>query len=96
MNIQQALSYIDGTRWFGSRPGLERTEELLDKLGRPQDGLIIGIHFLGLVRRRRQGDAAVADDRGRDPLMQHCVPILGPVQGHDVTMPMDIDKARRQ
>ena len=46
MNIQQALSYIDGTRWFGSRPGLERTEELLDKLGRPQDGLKF-VHIAG-------------------------------------------------
>ena len=46
MNIQQALSYIDGTLWFGSRPGLERTEELLDKLGRPQDGLKF-VHIAG-------------------------------------------------
>ena len=46
MNIQQALSYIDGTLWFGSRPGLERTEELLDNLGRPQDGLKF-VHIAG-------------------------------------------------
>ena len=46
MNIQQALSYIDGTLWFGSRPGLERTEALLDKLGRPQDGLKF-VHIAG-------------------------------------------------
>ena len=46
MNIQQALSYIDGTLWFGSRPGLERTEELLNKLGRPQDGLKF-VHIAG-------------------------------------------------
>ena len=39
MNITEALQYIDGTQWFGSKPGLERTEALLDKLGRPQDRL---------------------------------------------------------
>ena len=46
MNIQEALQYIDGTLWFGSRPGLSRTEELLDKLGRPQDGLKY-VHIAG-------------------------------------------------
>ena len=46
MNVQEALSYIDGTLWFGSRPGLSRTEELLDKLGRPQDGLKF-VHIAG-------------------------------------------------
>lgn len=46
MDIQEALAYIDGTLWFGSRPGLSRTEELLDKLGRPQDRLKY-IHIAG-------------------------------------------------
>ena len=46
MNIQEALAYIDGTLWFGSRPGLSRTEELLDKLGRPQDRLKF-VHIAG-------------------------------------------------
>ena len=46
MNIQEALAYIDGTLWFGSRPGLSRTEELLDKLGRPQDRLKC-VHIAG-------------------------------------------------
>ena len=46
MNITEALQYIDGTQWFGSKPGLERTEALLDKLGRPQDRLKY-IHIAG-------------------------------------------------
>lgn len=46
MNITEALQYIDGTQWFGSKPGLERTEALLDKLGRPQDRLKF-IHIAG-------------------------------------------------
>ena len=46
MNIQEALTYIDGTQWFGSKPGLSRTEELLDKLGRPQDRLKY-VHIAG-------------------------------------------------
>lgn len=46
MNIQEALAYIDGTLWFGSRPGLSRVEELLDKLGRPQDRLKF-VHIAG-------------------------------------------------
>lgn len=46
MNIQEALAYIDGTQWFGSKPGLSRTEALLDKLGRPQDRLKF-IHIAG-------------------------------------------------
>jgi dihydrofolate synthase/folylpolyglutamate synthase len=46
MDIQEALAYIDGTQWFGSKPGLSRTEALLDKLGRPQDGLKF-VHIAG-------------------------------------------------
>ena len=46
MNITEALQYIDGTQWFGSKPGLERTEALLDKLGRPQDRLKY-VHIAG-------------------------------------------------
>ncbi|MBQ3423683.1 MAG: bifunctional folylpolyglutamate synthase/dihydrofolate synthase, partial [Clostridia bacterium] len=46
MDIQEALAYIDGTQWFGSKPGLSRTEALLEKLGRPQDGLKF-VHIAG-------------------------------------------------
>ena len=46
MTIQQALSYIDGVRWYGSRPGLERITELLRLLGDPQKRLKC-IHIAG-------------------------------------------------
>jgi len=39
MDYKQALEYIDGMQWFGSKPGLERIGELLEKLGNPQDKL---------------------------------------------------------
>lgn len=46
MDYKEALEYIDGMQWFGSRPGLERVGELLEKLGRPQDKLKY-IHIAG-------------------------------------------------
>lgn len=46
MDYKEALEYIDGMQWFGSRPGLERVGELLEKLGRPQDKLKY-IHVAG-------------------------------------------------
>lgn len=46
MDYKKALEYIDGMQWFGSRPGLERVGELLEKLGRPQDKLKY-IHVAG-------------------------------------------------
>ena len=46
MDYRQALAYIDGVQWLGSRPGLERVTELLEKLGRPQDRLRF-IHIAG-------------------------------------------------
>ncbi len=46
MNVQEALTYINGTRWMGSRPGLSRVRELLDRLGRPQDRLKF-VHIAG-------------------------------------------------
>ena len=46
MDLKQALAYIDGLQWFGSKPGLERIGELLDKLDRPQDKLRF-IHIAG-------------------------------------------------
>lgn len=39
MNYNEALEYINGTEWFGSKPGLERVSELLRRLGEPQKGL---------------------------------------------------------
>ena len=36
MDYKEALAYIDGLRWYGSRPGLERVGALLEKLGDPQ------------------------------------------------------------
>ncbi|MBR2895678.1 MAG: bifunctional folylpolyglutamate synthase/dihydrofolate synthase [Oscillospiraceae bacterium] len=39
MNYEQALSYIHNVCWMGSKPGLERTQALLEKLGNPQDSL---------------------------------------------------------
>ncbi len=46
MNYTEALDYIHSVCWKGSRPGLERTRELTDRLGRPQDGLKF-IHIAG-------------------------------------------------
>ncbi len=46
MDIQEALAYIDGTLWFGSKPGLERVGELLDRLRNPQDDLKF-VHIAG-------------------------------------------------
>ena len=46
MNVSQALDYINGTRWMGSRPGLSRVRELLDRLERPQDALRF-VHIAG-------------------------------------------------
>ena len=46
MNVSQALDYINGTRWMGSRPGLSRVRELLDRLDRPQDALRF-VHIAG-------------------------------------------------
>ena len=37
MNYAEALEYIEGVSWLGSRPGLERISELLERLGRPQE-----------------------------------------------------------
>ena len=39
MDYKEALAYINGMSWLGSRPGLERVSQLLDRLGRPQDRL---------------------------------------------------------
>ena len=46
MDYQSALKYIEGVSWLGSRPGLERISELLERLGRPQDSLRF-VHVAG-------------------------------------------------
>lgn len=46
MNYKESLDYIHNVERFGSRLGLERMTELLEKLGRPQDGLRF-VHIAG-------------------------------------------------
>ena len=46
MDFKEALEYISGTEWFGSKPGLERVGELLHRLGDPQNQLKF-IHIAG-------------------------------------------------
>ncbi len=46
MNYKEALEYIDGVSWLGSRPGLERITALLEKLGNPQEKLKY-VHIAG-------------------------------------------------
>ena len=46
MNYEETLKYIHKVSWTGSRPGLERTEELLSMMGNPQNKLKY-IHVAG-------------------------------------------------
>lgn len=46
MDFNEALEYINGMQWFGSKPGLERVTELLSKLDNPEKGLKY-IHIAG-------------------------------------------------
>jgi len=46
MDIDKALEYIHSICWKGSIPGLERTYELLERLGNPQDRLKF-VHIAG-------------------------------------------------
>lgn len=46
MDYKQALEYIHGVSWLGSKPGLSRTRALLDHMGNPQDKLRF-IHVAG-------------------------------------------------
>ena len=46
MTYEEALEYIHSVCWKGSRPGLSRITELMDKLGNPQDSLRF-IHVAG-------------------------------------------------
>lgn len=46
MNYKEALEYIDGVSWLGSKPGLDRVSELLELLGDPHKQLKF-IHIAG-------------------------------------------------
>lgn len=46
MTYQEALDYIQSDKWFGAKPGLERTQELLKKLGNPEKNLKF-VHVAG-------------------------------------------------
>ena len=46
MDYQEALDYLNGTRWFGAEPSLRRIRELLSMLGDPQKDLRF-IHIAG-------------------------------------------------
>lgn len=46
MTVREALEYIHSVSWMGSRPGLERTAELLDRMGNPQRRLRF-VHVAG-------------------------------------------------
>ena len=46
MNYEQTLEYIHSVCWKGSRPGLDRTRQLLEMMGNPQDKLKY-IHVAG-------------------------------------------------
>ncbi len=46
MTVEQALTYIHTVSWKGAVPGLERTRELLGRMGNPQDKLKF-IHIAG-------------------------------------------------
>ena len=46
MNYKETLEYIHSVYWKGSRPGLERTAELLSMMGNPQNKLKF-VHVAG-------------------------------------------------
>ena len=46
MTYEEALKYIHSVNWVGSKLGLERTQELLEKLGSPHKKLKF-IHIAG-------------------------------------------------
>ena len=46
MNYEEALQYIHAVSWTGSRPGLARITELMERLGHPERGLKF-IHIVG-------------------------------------------------
>ena len=46
MSAEEAVEYIHSITWLGSKPGLERTEQLLEKMGNPHHKLKF-IHIAG-------------------------------------------------
>ena len=46
MTAEQAIAYIESVSWKGSRPGLERVRELLDRMGCPEKQLKY-VHIAG-------------------------------------------------
>ena len=46
MTVNEAVEYIHSITWLGSKPGLERTRELLRLMGDPQDALKF-VHIAG-------------------------------------------------
>ena len=46
MNVTEAIAYIESVSWKGSRPGLERVRELLDRMGCPEKALKY-VHIAG-------------------------------------------------
>lgn len=46
MGLREKISAIEGRRRFGMRPGLERVDSLLERLGRPERGLAC-VHVAG-------------------------------------------------
>ena len=46
MGIEKTLEYIHSVKWLGSKPGLERTRELLTSLGNPEKSLKF-VHIAG-------------------------------------------------
>ena len=46
MNVNEAIEYIHSVFWKGSIPGLSRVQELLEKMGNPQDSLKF-VHIAG-------------------------------------------------
>ena len=46
MNATEAIAYIESVSWKGSRPGLERVRELLDRMGCPEKDLKY-VHIAG-------------------------------------------------
>ena len=54
MTYKEALNYINGTLWLGSKPGLKRIRELCSALGDPQDSL----KFVHIAGTNGKGSAA--------------------------------------
>ena len=54
MTVEEALTFIHSVSWLGSKPGLERIRELLERLGNPQHKL----HFVHIAGTNGKGSVA--------------------------------------